>query len=245
MQKTLDEQREMGFGKPQTLFVDTAYVSAAGLATATAEKRELVGPVMPSHPPQGGYSVEEFRVDIAHRRAICPAGQRSTQCSRIEDRFNRMVEYRFEWSWKCGTCSLRGRCLGSKQKHRTIRVRDNFMYLQARREEMKTDAFKEKMKRRAGIEGTISELVRGYGSEESVNCLVRKRLPQGAGVLFRSACSGLEREDHEANSNWNLFCPSLCQLDQWLEPILHSRIRFRSPGFRLESTPAAPGLAIP
>jgi len=37
------------------------------------------------------------------------------------------------------------------------------MYLQARRQEMKTDAFKEKMKRRAGIEGTISELVRGYG----------------------------------------------------------------------------------
>ena len=167
MQKTFDEQREMGFDKPKALFVDTAYVSAAELATAREEKRELVGPVMPSHVPKGGYSVEEFRVDIARRRATCPSGERSTQCSRIEDRYNKKVEYRFEWSWKCGTCSLREACLGSKQKHRTIRVRDNFMYLQARREEMKTDAFKEKMKYRAGIEGTISELVRGYGLRQA------------------------------------------------------------------------------
>jgi transposase len=167
MQKTFDEQRAMGFDKPKVLFVDTAYVSAAELATAKQEKRELVGPVMPSHAPKGGYSVEEFRVDIASRRATCPAGERSTQCSRIEDRFNKMIEYRFEWSWKCGACSLRRACLGSKQEHRTIRVRDNFMYLQARRDEMKTDAFKEKMKRRAGIEGTISELVRGYGLRQA------------------------------------------------------------------------------
>jgi transposase len=163
LDQTFAAQEAMGFEKPKTLFVDTAYVSAEGLAEAAGENRELIGPVMPSHAPKKGYSVEMFRVDIATRKAVCPAGQTSTQCSRIEDRYNKKVEYRFEWSWKCGTCALREKCLGSKQAHRTIRVRANFMYLQARRDEIKTDAFKERMKYRAGIEGSISELVRGYG----------------------------------------------------------------------------------
>jgi len=37
------------------------------------------------------------------------------------------------------------------------------MFLQGRREEMQTESFKQKMKRRNGIEGSVSELVRGYG----------------------------------------------------------------------------------
>jgi transposase len=35
--------------------------------------------------------------------------------------------------------------------------------LQARRQEQQTDAFKQRMKHRNGIEGTQSELVRGHG----------------------------------------------------------------------------------
>lgn len=55
----------------------------------------------------------------------------------------------------------------SSQAHRTIRVNSDFMHLQARRRLMKTEAFQERMKRRAGIEGTISELVRAYGARRA------------------------------------------------------------------------------
>lgn len=41
------------------------------------------------------------------------------------------------------------------------------MHLQARRREMKMDAFREKMKRRSAIEGTQSELVRGHGARRA------------------------------------------------------------------------------
>ena len=41
------------------------------------------------------------------------------------------------------------------------------MFLQARRREMHTEAFFEKMKRRCGIEGTHSELVRGHGARRT------------------------------------------------------------------------------
>jgi transposase len=41
------------------------------------------------------------------------------------------------------------------------------MFLQARRREMKTEAFREKMKRRSAIEGTHSELVRAHGARRA------------------------------------------------------------------------------
>jgi transposase len=163
MDQTLQEQQAMGFEKPRTLYVDTAYVSAEALEQAAREQRELAGPARGAHRAKQGYSSELFRADLAQRQAWCPAGELNTQCSRIGDRHHGKAEYRFEWSWKCRGCKLRDACLSSTQVHRTIRVRDNFMYLQARRDEMKTDAFKAKMRRRAGIEATISELVRGYG----------------------------------------------------------------------------------
>jgi transposase len=163
LEQTLDEQSSMGFARPKELIVDGAYLSAQKLAEADEEQWRLTGPVMPPHAAKGCYGVDQFRVNIATRQARCPAGRVSTQCSKIEDRYNEMIEYRFEWSWKCQGCALRAQCISSTQDHRTIRVRDNFMYLQARRAEMKTERFKERMKRRAGIEGTLSELVRGYG----------------------------------------------------------------------------------
>jgi IS5 family transposase len=42
-------------------------------------------------------------------------------------------------------------------------VGEHHAFLQARRQEQKTDAFKERMKHRNAIEGTQSELVRGHG----------------------------------------------------------------------------------
>ena len=168
MTETLKEQAEMGMDKPGELYVDGAYVSGKELARAARENRALLGPAVSSRAGKGcEFRVEDFSVDIEGRRAVCPAGQASTQCSRIEDRWNGIVEYRFEWSWRCGGCPERARCLGSKQGHRTIRVGPDHMFLQARRREMETAEFQERMKRRSGIEGTLSELVRGHGARRA------------------------------------------------------------------------------
>jgi len=43
----------------------------------------------------------------------------------------------------------------------------NHSYLQARRAEQKTEAFRQKAKRRNAIEGTQSELVRGHGLRQA------------------------------------------------------------------------------
>jgi transposase len=108
--------------------------------------------------------VEAFDVRVEERCAICPAGQRSSNCSRLEEKSTGKVSYRIEWSQAlCGGCAQRGQCLGSGQEHRTIAVGALHSLLQARRREMLTEAFRKEMQRRNGIEGTQSELVRGYG----------------------------------------------------------------------------------
>jgi transposase len=164
---TLEEQKKMGLEKPAALYVDGAYVSAHALAQAQEEQRELMGPAQAAPDRPVGFGVDQFDVDIDRRVAICPAGHESTQCSRIKEEGRQKVEYRFEWSWRCRGCSQRGGCVSSTQVHRTIRVGEHHMALQARRRDMETDVFKKRMRQRAGIEGTHSELVRGHGARRA------------------------------------------------------------------------------
>lgn len=157
------EQTEMGLEKPSAWHVDGAYVSAQRLAQAQAEGRELIGPAQPSPKKEGRFSVEDFQIQVEARKAVCPAGQESTQCSRLEEQDTGKVSFRFEWSTHCHGCPLREQCLGKDQRHRTVVVGQYHTHLQARRQEQQTREFKNKAKARNAIEGTQSELVRAHG----------------------------------------------------------------------------------
>ncbi len=163
MAQVLEEQRNIGIDLPSALYVDGAYVSSEGLKQAETEGWELRGPA-PSSPDRGKvFTVDQFDVHVEERYAICPAGQRSTNCSWIEESRKRNY-FRIEWNNAlCSACSRRSACISGKQPHRTICVGPLHSYLQARRLEMLTEAFQLEMHRRNGIEGTESELVRGYG----------------------------------------------------------------------------------
>lgn len=156
-------QAQLGLEKPNEWYLDGAYVSAERLAQAKAENRELIGPAQPAPKKDGRFSVEDFDVSVEQRRAICPAGKTSTQCSRLEEDKTGKVNYRFEFSTHCHDCSLRQQCLGEGQRHRTILVGQHHTQLQARRQEQRTEEFKAKARRRNAIEGTQSELVRAHG----------------------------------------------------------------------------------
>lgn len=114
------------------------------------------------------FTVEAFDVQVEERYALCPARQRSSNCSRLEEQATGKVVYRIEWSKTvCGACPLCARCVSAGQDHRTFVVGELYSLLQARRREMQTEAFKNEMRRRNGIEGTQSELVRGYGLRQA------------------------------------------------------------------------------
>ena len=157
------EQAQMGLEKPPVQYVDGAYVSAEELVKAQAEGREIIGPAQPAPRKSGRFSAEDFRGNVEERRAVCPAGKESTQCSRLEEESTGKVNFRFEWSTHCHECPLRSQCLGEGQRHRTLVVGEHHTALPARRQEQKTELFQERMKHRNAIEGTQSELVRGHG----------------------------------------------------------------------------------
>ncbi len=162
--KMAAEQAAMGLATPPVQYVDAAYISAAELAQAQAEGRELIGsaPVAPDHVP-GRYTTDRFEINVEQRQAICPAGQLNTQCSRLEEKQTGKASYRFEWSTHCENCPLRAQCVASDQKHRSLVVGEHHTALQARRREQVTPEFKQRMKHRNAIEGTQSELVRAHG----------------------------------------------------------------------------------
>ena len=130
---------------------------------AQAEGREFIGPALPGPQKEDRFSVSDFQINLEARKATCPAGKLSTQCSRLVEQSTGKVNYRIEFSTQCHECPLRAQCLGKDQRHRTILVGEHYSALQDRRAEQQTHAFKQRMKHRNAIEGTQSELVRGHG----------------------------------------------------------------------------------
>jgi len=179
----LAAQQAAGRERPSELYVDGAYVSAGALAAARAEGWELLGPAPAAATRATGYASDAFDVSIAARRATCPAGESSTQCSRLTEAASGKVSYRFEWSWKCRDCAQRDHCVGRPPSHRRLVVGAHHDLLQARRRETKTDAFAGLMNRRAAIEGTLSELVRAHGLRQARYRGLRK-------VAFQNWLSG-------------------------------------------------------
>ena len=195
MAATFQEQHRCGLDKPSELYVDGAYISAGALAQAQEEKRELLGPAQPSASRGKGFRTEDFAVDIEQRRALCPAGKENTQCSCLNEAKSGKISYRFEWSTHCHDCPRRESCVGKEQRHRTLVVGEHHNLLQARRREQKTDAFRQRMKARPGIEGTQSEMVRAHG-------------------MRRARYRGLAKVTLQ-----NHFIGAACNLKRWLRRI--------------------------
>ena len=160
MDQGLAEQQAHGQDIPPELYVDAAYVTEETLAQAEAEGRELIGPARPSPSKHGVFPAEAFDVDVSNRKAVCPAGKTSTQCSRINDSHKGESYYRFEWASQCDECALQKQCTKSNSGRRILMVGLRHDLLQNRRREMETQEFQQRMRQRNAIEGTISELAR-------------------------------------------------------------------------------------
>jgi len=177
---------------PEEVFVDAGYVSATALRTAEKAEYDLTGPV-----PAPPYSVDRFgsdrfTVDIPGRKATCPGGKICSECSRINDA-HLGVRYYFAWAAAdCGACPLQKRCLSPKKKtaRRTLDVTEHHMTVQARRDLCKTEAYQARMRRRNALEGTHSELVRGYGLR---NCRYRGLLKTELQSQFTATACNLRR----------------------------------------------------
>jgi transposase len=188
LEQVLAVQAEQGLERPSELYGDGSYVSGAKLAQAHQEGWELIGPAQPPATKGSALHADAFAVSIQQRRAVCPGGKVSRQCSRLEEQATGKVTYRLEWgSADCRQCPLRPQCVTGSQTHRTLVGGEHHEALQARRQEMKTPEFEPKKRRRNAIEGTQSELVRGHGRRRArYRGLAKVRLQN---YLIGAACN--------------------------------------------------------
>lgn len=146
---------------PSEQFVDSGYVSGQQLAQSADAGIDLVGPPLADTSPND-FKIADFAIDRAAQRAVCPAGQVATKWGETTDRDgSRAVHIQFPTA-VCAACPLRARCTTSRQG-RSLHLNEHYERVAARRREAQTPAFQERLKRRAGIEATLSELVRQHG----------------------------------------------------------------------------------
>jgi hypothetical protein len=203
LELTLETQEQMGLERPSEMYADGAYISAEAITEAKAEGWDLLGPAQPSPgtPKQPKlYRIESFDVSVTKRQAVCPQGKLSTECSKLTHGASGKVTYRFEFGRQCRSCPVKDRCVPKGQPHRMIRVGALHEALQERRREQQTPEFKLRMQQRNGVEGTISELVRGHG-------------------LRRTRYKGFAKVDLQ-----NQLIAAACNIKRWLEKLLISFI---------------------
>ena len=154
---------------PARHLVDTGYIDA-GLLVESRQKYEidLFGPprLDPSWQKRaGGYDGALFEIDWRRQTAICPEGKVSSYWHEYQpnERYSRtVVRVRFKKS-DCLLCPSRGKCVRNETgAPRSLTLPPESMYqaLHETRQTLKSEAGRIEYRRRAGVEGTISQGVR-------------------------------------------------------------------------------------
>lgn len=158
---------------PAIHLLDAGYVDAAVLVKSQQEHGiQIVGQVKLDTSPQGqakaGVAATDFTIDWEKKQATCPQGHTSRGWSHGPDVGGvDTIRIRFAKS-DCDACPLRQPCTSAAQG-RTLRVRHKAQHqaLQVARLTQNTPEFKATYDQRAGIEGTISQAVRGFDLRRS------------------------------------------------------------------------------
>jgi len=158
----IDEVNHHNKIKQDKLFCDSNYISGEKLKQFEDRGEKLMGYIQGdgSKKPEG-FKLANFDVNMGTKKARCPAGEESIKYSIHKNGdiciyFSKQV---------CINCNYYELCVGDKNRNkwRKITITPYHEFIQKRRKKQKTDAFKEEMKVRAQVEGTISESVRRHG----------------------------------------------------------------------------------
>jgi transposase len=231
---TLQKQLGLGLERPLELYADGAYICGRAIHEAKEEGWQLVGPAQPSASRAGlekAYRIEAFDISITERKAVCPAGETSTNCSKLTEEKSGKVTYRFEFGNQCHNCLHKAACVPSTQAHRSILVGAYHEALQQRRRDQQSEEFRLQMHQRNAIEGTISELVRSHGLRRArykgfakadlqnqliaAACNIKRWFRKLLGTAFEG-----QKEDLglSAAFPWSVLAAFFVQIDPWSFP---------------------------
>jgi transposase len=157
---------------PSDHWVDAGYTSGANVAdSAQVYGVRLIGPLPEDASWQartpGGFSIDQFQIDRRKRQATCPQGQTSAHWSQIRDPQG-LPEVQIAFpKGVCHACVVREHCTTSATAGRTLKLGAHHEVIQAGRQYEQTAAFWHEYTLRAGIEGTVSALVRQHGARRT------------------------------------------------------------------------------
>ncbi len=158
---------------PDQHLVDSAYIDAE-LLTGSLEKFNitLVGPGRLDNSWQakveGAYDRYCFEIDWDQKQIRCPQGKHSAVWRELSDQYGSYYQVIFDRE-DCRTCQARSLCTRTKEAPRSLRLQPRPQYeaLRAARQLRTTEAGRKLYNARAGVEGTISQGVRGFGLRRS------------------------------------------------------------------------------
>jgi transposase len=129
----------------------------------------IVGPVRPDVSWQAqanrGFDISHFVIDWEARRVTCPEGKTSVLWKPGKDRWGNEVIHTEFARRECLACRSRPLCTRATTEGRemTLRPREQHEALQAARRQQETAEWKAEYAVRAGVEGTLSQGIRGFG----------------------------------------------------------------------------------
>ena len=155
---------------PQEHLVDAAYVSSELLVQSRDDQGILLrGPTRPSQGWQtqveGAYTLDQFAVDWDQQQVRCPQGHLSVAWwEHGGGQGSRPIIVAFD-KHACGTCPVRPRCTRAQHRGRRLRLppQDQSEALAAAQTWSASAEGQQRYKRRAGVEGTLSQGVRAFG----------------------------------------------------------------------------------
>jgi transposase len=159
---------------PDEHLVDGGYVDAENLVAAKQTfGLELCGPVKKDVRWQAqageGFDLSHFQVDWSAKRVTCPSGQTSQSWyEQVNAYLHPVIQVRFAPA-TCRACAQQAKCTRDKQGRRTLILlpQAEHLAIQQRRVEQETPAFRETYAQRSGIEGTLSQGIRGFEMRRS------------------------------------------------------------------------------
>ncbi|MEL7079590.1 MAG: transposase [Cyanobacteria bacterium J06582_2] len=154
---------------PQQHLVDLGYTSAQLIASSQRDYEiDLFGPVALNAKWQAkegaGFDMSNFRINWKRKAVYCPQGKRSRLWKNSHDAYGKPIIH-IEFRKKhCLACPVRQKCTRAKVNPRglTLMVQEEHEALTNARIRQTTAEFKKEYSKRSGIEGTISQGIRGF-----------------------------------------------------------------------------------
>jgi transposase len=159
---------------PAMHLVDTGYLDAELLVTTRRDFGvDLAGPARADERWQAregkGFAAADFNVDWERKEATCPQGAVSASWTpAFDNRGVAVIKIKFSGS-DCGPCRHLADCVRGKRARRSVTLRTHELHtaLAEARRRGTTAEFAALSAVRAGVEGTISQAVRGFGLRRS------------------------------------------------------------------------------